>query len=141
MGYIQAIEATVTTRLESQREEAVSPEPRRWKRPPKAGIRGACVVGTEATEEVRLQTVPADLKIAVSPVVPQRTIKQNRVALIVKKAGEFKLTQNTEITFISKPLALFLSSHNDITAFLQFMQAPKLKFSLIFFPFPFSPKS
>ena len=71
VGYIQAIEAPVTPRLESQREEAVLPEPRRWKRPPKAGIRGVCVVGTEATEEVQLQTVPADLKTAISPVVLQ----------------------------------------------------------------------
>ena len=32
-------------------------------------------MGTEATEEVQLQTVPADLKIAVSPVAPHRTRK------------------------------------------------------------------
>ena len=64
MGYVHAIEAIVTTRLERQRGEAVSPEPRRRKHPPKAGIQGVCVVGTEATEEVQLQTVPADLKIS-----------------------------------------------------------------------------
>ena len=126
MGSIHAVEAIVTTRLERQRGEAVSPEPRRWKHPPKAGIRGVCVVGTEATEEVQLQTVPADLKIAVSPVAPHRTRKQNRVALNIKNERKFRINSKHRITFIPKPLALFLSSHNDITTFLQLLQAQKL---------------
>lgn len=45
-----------------------------------------CVVGTKATEEL-----PADLKMAVSPVGPHGARKKNRVALVLKKPGKFRI--------------------------------------------------
>ena len=99
-------------------------------------------MGAEATEEVQLETVPANSKIKVnSNVTPHRARKQNGVALIIKKPGKaesLELIQNT-ITFISEPLALFLSFYT--TTFLPVTQAQKLQVLLDCSPLSFVSQS